>query len=327
MGATDEAAGHAVSTSTSRTTTHPIGTRLQSARAERGLSLDDVAAKVLLSPSQIRGLEQGDPKAFYSPSFYNQGLRKYAALLGVPDALLNDAVLAVVSAPAVQAPPVMYEASVAADDAPRWGARIAAVAAVIAIVAAAAAGIGWWRTQEAARVAAAAEPVPPPPMPDAPPVTQAPALTPTPAEPAADVEAADAVDPASLAQAEPAVATAAPLTAVATTATTAAATNVTPVPGTAANGTAGPYGTVRAGSSTWLFVRYADGDTEQRNLDAFASFTLIKRPVYLVLGTTDVVLTVRGRRIDVAPWVTEGEVRINGRAFAATPLLADAPAP
>ncbi len=288
----------------------PIGTRLQSVRAERGLSLEDVAASVLLSPSQIRGLEHGDVKAFYSPHFYNQGLRKYAALLGVPEALLGDAVVASDAAHAAHPSAAAKAPSATEAVDGRWGGRITAVVVVLAIAAASAAGAWWWRTQETARVAA--EPVPPPPAPEAPPVTQAPTLTPI-LEPAADVAA---TDPAEAALPEPAVAT---------TGTPAA------VPAAAAPDTpGGPYGTVRAGSGTWVFVRYADGTTAQRTLDAGFTFTIAPRPIYLVVGATDVVLTVGGRRIDVTPWVTDGEVRINGRAFAAPPLAAasaSSPAP
>ena len=59
------------------------GARLAEARKARDLSVDEVARILLLSGAQVRDLEQESERAFYTPWFYRQALRKYALLLGV----------------------------------------------------------------------------------------------------------------------------------------------------------------------------------------------------------------------------------------------------
>lgn len=46
-----------------------------------GLSVETVAERLLLSPSQVRGLESGSPKPFYSQDFFQRAQRRYARLL------------------------------------------------------------------------------------------------------------------------------------------------------------------------------------------------------------------------------------------------------
>ncbi len=61
-----------------------IGTRLASARTAQGLTVEQVAHSLLLSKTQVQGLEEGRARTFYNEQFYQQGLRKYAALVQVP---------------------------------------------------------------------------------------------------------------------------------------------------------------------------------------------------------------------------------------------------
>lgn len=287
MAPTHEVAAHDVSSKASRTTGQPIGQRLQAARAERGLTLEDASAKVLLSPSQIRGLEHGDAKAFYSPHFYNQGLRKYAALLDMADALPNGA------------EPVTPESASRPQEndlaalAPRRGPAPTTIVAALVVVAGAIAGGLWWQARPVPELQATA-PEAPPPVPPAPPVDQPPAVAPI--ESSGDVQAASA----------------------------SALDAPVETTGAAATGT---YGTVRVNTATWIYVRHADGTVVEQTLDAGAVHTIAARPTYLAIGSADVVLTVGGQRIDVAAWVSNGQLRISGRAFAAPPLLQDTPTP
>ena len=60
-----------------------IGARLASARAAQGLTVEQIAYTLLLSKTQVQGLEEGHPRAFHNEQFYQQGLRKYAVLVRV----------------------------------------------------------------------------------------------------------------------------------------------------------------------------------------------------------------------------------------------------
>lgn len=280
MAPTHEVAEHAVSTKPSRTTGQPIGQRLQAARAERGLTIEEASAKILLSPSQIRGLEHGDAKAFYNLHFYNQGLRKYAALLDLPDA-----VPVATAPPAPESPlPAAESASIATASA-RGPASLTLVAGLVVVLVAVGAGV-WWQSRTVSGTVAAA-PVAPPPSPSARPVVQPAALTPV--EPSSPVEAASAANLDT------------PLDALAT----------------------GAYGAVRVHTATWIYIRHADGTVVEQTLDAGTVHTIATRPTYLAIGSADVTLTVGGQPIDVSAWVSNGQLRISGRAFALPPLAED----
>jgi hypothetical protein len=53
-------------------------------REEMHLAIADVADRLLLSRLQVRSLESGDVKAFYNRAFYDQAIKRYQELLGVP---------------------------------------------------------------------------------------------------------------------------------------------------------------------------------------------------------------------------------------------------
>ena len=82
-----------------------VGRLLAHQRRQLGVSLEDATRQLLLSKSQIEGLERGEPGAFYNPQFYRQALRKYAAYLQValPELPATTEVAAPVLAPALPA--------------------------------------------------------------------------------------------------------------------------------------------------------------------------------------------------------------------------------
>lgn len=56
------------------------------ARRERlQIAIADVANRLLLSQTQVRALEAGDASAFYNLGFYAQAMKRYRALLGLPE--------------------------------------------------------------------------------------------------------------------------------------------------------------------------------------------------------------------------------------------------
>lgn len=70
-----------------------VGARVSAAREKRGLSVDRVCERLLLSRRQVHGLEQADPSAFHNAGFYATALRKYVALLDLPAELLEGVML------------------------------------------------------------------------------------------------------------------------------------------------------------------------------------------------------------------------------------------
>jgi cytoskeleton protein RodZ len=60
------------------------GERLVKAREELGLTADDVAAELRLSPRQITALEQGDYSGLAGSTYVRGYLRNYARLVGLP---------------------------------------------------------------------------------------------------------------------------------------------------------------------------------------------------------------------------------------------------
>ena len=56
---------------------------LKSARESRGDNLAEAAFKIALSPSQLRAIEAGDLRPFYSTGYYLQAVDRYANYLGV----------------------------------------------------------------------------------------------------------------------------------------------------------------------------------------------------------------------------------------------------
>jgi len=121
-----------------------IGTELERTREARGLSLADVADKLLLSVRQVRALEQVDAAAFHSAAFQLNALRKYAQFAGVDPLVISKLSAALVSA---EGNPTTRSATFAPtrDDGPPRARR--AVVSVLAVAAMAAVGFYALRTR------------------------------------------------------------------------------------------------------------------------------------------------------------------------------------
>jgi cytoskeletal protein RodZ len=61
-------------------TLETLGEMLKAQRLSACLSVEDTARKLLLSPAQLEGLEQGDLKPFYSAYYYQRAVAKYLQL-------------------------------------------------------------------------------------------------------------------------------------------------------------------------------------------------------------------------------------------------------
>lgn len=66
-----------------------LGGLLAGTREERGISVEQVCAALLLSTSQVRGLERAETTPFYNVAFYLAALRKYVPYLGLPVELVE----------------------------------------------------------------------------------------------------------------------------------------------------------------------------------------------------------------------------------------------
>ena len=64
-----------------------FGAALEAARKARSLSIIDVCKTLLLSDTQVRGLETGSFSSFYSSEYARSAARKYATFLEVPYSL------------------------------------------------------------------------------------------------------------------------------------------------------------------------------------------------------------------------------------------------
>jgi transcriptional regulator with XRE-family HTH domain len=67
-----------------------IGAQLAETRDARRLTVEQIASELMLSRSQVLGLERADASPFYSSAYFMRGLRKYMAYASVPDDELNE---------------------------------------------------------------------------------------------------------------------------------------------------------------------------------------------------------------------------------------------
>ncbi|MGC4082260.1 MAG: helix-turn-helix domain-containing protein [Vicinamibacterales bacterium] len=258
-----------------------LGAELTRAREARGLTITQVGERLLLSTRQVRALETVDFAAFHNASFHLGALRKYVQFAALDERLINQIASSLVR-PDPQA--VMLVPSDSSDDASESSSgRMLSIVGTIVALAIVAAG-AYYLAQSRARSASPAPavvtpiPTPAPAPPPAAPVVSAP-----------EPEAAPATDSS-------------PTASASTTSSQLSAD------------TQG-FGTLRAQHPTWIFVRDVDNAVTERSLAEGETFTIESQPTYLAVGTTDAELTIGTRRIDVARFVTNGQIRIRAGDF------------
>lgn len=62
---------------------------------------------------------------------------------------------------------------------------------------------------------------------------------------------------------------------------------------------------------SWLFIRYADGQTVERQLESGEAFPISRELAYLALGTERAELSQGGRTQRLDGWASQGQIRIN----------------
>lgn len=256
-----------------------LGAQLSDARAARGLSVDDVAARLLFSRRQVLGLEQADPSAFYTHAYFLKALRKYLAHCDLPADALDEA-------PVPDPSPGELRLSLAGEPGPataetppnRAGAwRGLAAGVVLALTV----GGSWWAATRGPTA-----------------VLPTRGSTPVPVDQAAPLPAS----PLLLAAAAPLPVTAEP---------------VQPVQSGFESAT-GATVRISVGKPTWVFVRYPDNRVLERRLDAGEALEVSALPVYLAVGTADAVeVLIEDRPVALDPYIRSGQVRIGRSQLAA----------
>ena len=92
----------------------------------------------------------------------------------------------------------------------------------------------------------------------------------------------------------------------------------------------GAFGSLKAVRPTRIFLRDAENAVTERSLAAGESLELESQPTYLVVGATDVELTIAGVPVDVSRFAASGEIRIGAGDFdalvqGASPIPAPTP--
>lgn len=280
-----------------------LGAEFTRVRDARGLSIAQVAERLLLSNRQVKALEKVEFTAFHNATFHLSALRKYAAFLGV-DASLVDKIGSGLVKPDPQA--VMLVPSESSDDAAESSSgRMLSIAGTLLAVAVLAGGGFYLAQSRGVRPPSTAAAARPAPVPAAP----ARAPEPVPAPPPVVVE--------------PAVVPAAD---VASSVTQAAA----PVPAQPAPDSSG-FGMLRVLHPTWIFVRDTDNAVIERSLAQGETFVFDAQPNYLAVGTADAELSIGSRKVDVSKFVANGQLRIRAGDFdalvqGASPIQAPTPA-
>lgn len=265
-----------------------VAALLSASRRLRGLSVQEVGAKLLLASTQVSALESVRPDAFYSAEFYATALRKYAGLMGV-DAAELDRVLVRPEPPA--SAPVFKRGrpavGVSLARVPRPSTRVMVGAGLLVTAVAGGLLVAAVRERAAAKLAPSTSGntvTPTAPLEPAPPSVPVPRIEPATAEPDAVASTADAVTP--------------PMIPVSTS-------------------TQSSVGRVRVGQRTWVFVRYAGGSTVERTLGGGEELVLINVPTYIAVGTADdTSIDIGGQPLDTSRFTVNGQLRVGSSQLA-----------
>ena len=254
-----------------------IGAELARVREARGITVAHVSERLLLSIRQVKALEEVDFTAFHNATFQLKAIRKYAQFANLDPSLVARLAASIATTEPEASANDDAVFVVAVNEPRRW---LRAVVSVLLVAAAVGGGFYLLRSRSVTGpvgnvVVAAQVPAAPAPPP-VPPTAAAP-------EPAA-APSTDAPAPP-----PPSDSTVAKMPTA--------------------------FGTLRVLHQTWIFVRDAENGTVERSLAAGESVDLESQPTYLAVGTTDAELTIGGAPVDVARFVTNGQIRIRAGDF------------
>jgi len=122
-----------------------VGAELRRVRSARGLTIADVGEKLLLSPRQVKALEDVEFAAFHNPTFHLNALKKYAVLAEL-DSAWQYRLAAAGTKPHPAAAHEKNGPLQRAGDSGRW--KVIVVSAVVAIGLIGAVAYGLWVRHE-----------------------------------------------------------------------------------------------------------------------------------------------------------------------------------
>ena len=296
---TDLSRLHASNTTLDMSRCVAIGDHLTHVRTERGLSVDAISGKLLLSVRQVRALESADVSAFHNATFFMAGLRKYAALCGMDRAIVDAAVLATpdVVETADHSPLAIRDSTTAS----RGWESIVAMLIMCAVV-----GVGWgvfrWSRTAGAYASRGSS---------------------SPSTGASDPsEATGSALSSQLLNGAPTP----PASGQTDTGTPPPDATMTAPPGevpaaappsrgvVALNGQIG-YGSLWSPQRAWMFLRLEDDTVIERTVNAGELVELANRPRYLAVGSDEAELTIGLTPIDVSRFVQKGTLRMGVAEF------------
>jgi cytoskeletal protein RodZ len=284
-------------------TCRTIGAELAAARGARGLSEEAMARQLMLSKRQLVSLEQAELTGFYGLSYYRMALRKYMDALGLPTERLSRIDWS-------GADPVpsggLSEPSIPVDD-DSSRSRVPAAAAVVLVVLSATGYLFWtsrpaWVAMPSSDISVSELPA----IPDA-----SPAPLPTESPETQEAPTAESTEPwpaqTSSTESGPSADAEPP------------PPPADPVPVSAQARDASLEGIrLTVTGTTWVFVRFEDNSTLEQGIAGGSSLELERYPVYLAVGATDgVTLVVDGRRVPLAPYARNGQIRLSRQQLAA----------
>jgi cytoskeletal protein RodZ len=144
-----------------------IGAALRRAREQRGLTLDDVAARTKINRKHLEGIESGDRSSIPGGFFYKSFARQYAAALSTGDSDLVDEIEQLLAAEQPPTPPpvardeeiVKVMSAMPVQERASWNPSAASYAIVLVIALIACSGLyAWWHRTQQAQAAAVAKP-------------------------------------------------------------------------------------------------------------------------------------------------------------------------
>lgn len=277
-----------------------LGRQLAQRRQGQGLTVEQAAQRLLLTPRQVHALESVSVEAFYGADFFVIALRKYAALMGLDPAVASEAL--VPPGPAGLPPPskAVPAPTVIARPHPSPRSRTSgtltwlAVAAVV-VMATGVASVMFWPPRPKAVAAGGVK------LNRQPPPTDIPTSEPLSAPAAAPAASAPELEPALVAP---------NLVAAADAGKPGTQLVSLPMPGAG-------VGQVTVARRTWVFVRYGDNTTVTRGLAPGEAFVLQDMPTYLAVGAAeDTSVIIGGHAIDNAQYTVNGQLRVRSSQLA-----------
>lgn len=143
-----------------------IGAALRRARDQRGLTLDDVAARTKINRKHLESIESGERSAIPGGFFYKSFARQYAAALATADSDLVEEIEGLLAAEQPPAPPVLRDeeaikvmSAMPMQERASWNPSAASYAIFLVLALIGCSGLyAWWHRAQQAHASTDAKP-------------------------------------------------------------------------------------------------------------------------------------------------------------------------